>query len=77
MNQIERLAHDYAEAAINGVGRRYGARYRTQLVRWWLAGFRGEPGLSGCNYDRPLENAHRAGRRRRQASDTVREMVDA
>lgn len=77
MNQLERLALDYAEAAINGVGRPYGHRYRKQLIRWWLAGFRGELAPRGCNYDRPLTNAWQDGAARRVVSDTVREVVDA
>ena len=50
---------------------RYGRRYKKMLMRWWMAGWRGETQgyhQIGTNFEAPLRLAWREGGRARRKS---------
>ncbi len=61
---MEEQARRYVREARNGQGAVYGRRYQKQLRRWFIAGWRDEPGRwrAETNFEAPLVEAYRAGR---------------
>lgn len=58
------MANEYARNARSFTGKPYGRRWRKNLARWWMAGYRNEtqgfPQI-GTNFEAPLRDAWAAG----------------